>query len=432
MQTLTPAPTGLHGTLAVPGDKSISHRALMLGAISEGDTTIHHFLTGEDCLSTLGALQALGAKIERQGETVVVHGQGWAGLTASAHPLEMGNSGTTTRLLMGLLAGRPFQTTLLGDQSLHRRPMRRVAEPLRHFGGEVRLSPQGTLPATIFGQPLHAATYQMTVASAQVKSALILAALQAPAPSTIIEQLPTRNHTELMLQQFGANLTTAADQRTITVHPAPHLHGQTVHVPGDLSSAAFFLVAAAIVPGSNVTLTQVNLNPTRTGILRVLQAMGASVTITPRISQGEPLGDITVSHGPLRPIQIGAAEIPALIDELPLVALLAACADGTSEIRGAAELRVKETDRIATVASELRKLGVAIEELPDGMIITGRPNWALQTSTLTSHGDHRIGMMLAVATLKARQPLTLAEPEAIAISYPTFFRDLAQLKGEER
>lgn len=432
MQTLTPAPTGLHGTLAVPGDKSISHRALMLGAISEGDTTIHHFLTGEDCLSTLGALQALGVKIERQGETVVVHGQGWAGLTASAHPLEMGNSGTTTRLLMGLLAGRPFQTTLLGDQSLHRRPMRRVADPLRHFGGEVRLSPQGTLPATISGQSLHAATYQMTVASAQVKSALILAALQAPGPSTIIEQLPTRNHTELMLQQFGANLTTAADRRTITVHPAPHLHGQTVQVPGDLSSAAFFLVAAAIVPGSNVTLTQVNLNPTRTGILRVLQAMGASVTITPRISQGEPLGDITVSHGPLHPIQIGAAEIPALIDELPLVALLAACADGTSEIRGAAELRVKETDRIATVASELRKLGVAIEELPDGMIITGRPNWALQISTLTSHGDHRIGMMLAVAALKAHQSLTLAEPEAIAISYPTFFRDLAQLKGEER
>lgn len=427
---VTPAPHGLTGTLRVPGDKSISHRALILGAIAEGDTTIDHFLAGEDCLTTLAALQQLGVAIDRDGDQVTVHGRGWAGLTAPAGPLQMNNSGTTTRLLMGLLAGRPFTSQLVGDPSLTKRPMARVADPLQAFGGQVDLTAGGTLPATIHGRDLHPADVTMTVASAQVKSALILAALQAPGQSTIVEKLPTRNHTELMLQTFGARVTTAADQRTITVQPAPHLLGQPISVPGDLSSAAFFLVAGAIIPHSHLTLTDVSLNPTRAGILRVLEKMGARLTIIPnRAVAGETRGTITIASGPLKPITIGAADVPALIDELPLVALLAACADGVSTITGAGELRVKESDRIATVCQELAKLGVAIKELPDGMVITGRPAWAVRNPQLDSHGDHRIGMMLAIAALKADQPLALAGADAVAISYPDFFANLDQLKG---
>lgn len=428
MTHLLPAPAGLAGTLAVPGDKSISHRAIMLGAISQGTTQIHHFLAGEDCLSTLQAFRDLGVMIEQTQDDVLVHGQGCSGLHVASHPLQMGNSGTTTRLMMGLLAGRPFTSQMIGDASLQKRPMKRVTEPLATFGGQVTLSPAGTLPAMITGHPLHAATVELPVASAQVKSALILAALQADGPSTIIEKLPTRNHTELMLRQFGAKLTTARDQRTITVHPATHLQGQTVTVPGDISSAAFFLVAGAIVPNSQITLTGVNLNPTRTGILTVLQQMGAQVTIAEHPSQGEPIGDLTIQSSPLKPITLGATDIPAVIDELPLVALLAACADGTSKITGAGELRVKETDRIATVSAELRKLGVQIEELPDGMIITGRSHWDIQDPHLESYGDHRIGMMLAIAALKAGRSLELAHAKAVAVSYPGFFADLAMLR----
>ena len=428
MTQLLPAPTGLAGTLAIPGDKSISHRAVMLGAISQGATQIHHFLAGEDCLRTLQAFRKLGVQIEQAQDEVLIHGQGWAGLHATNHPLQMGNSGTTTRLMMGLLAGRPFASQMIGDTSLQTRPMKRVTEPLKAFGGQVRLSPAGTLPATITGQILHPATVELQVASAQVKSALILAALQADGPSTIIEKLPTRNHTELMLRQFGADITTASDQRTITVHPAPHLQGQTVTVPGDISSAAFFLVAGAIVPHSQITLTGVNLNPTRTGILNVLQQMGAQLTVTEYPSASEPIGDLTIQSSSLKPINLGPVDIPAVIDELPLVALLAACAQGTSKITGASELRVKETDRIATVSAELRKLGVQVTELPDGMIITGRPHWTIKNTQLDSHGDHRIGMMLAIAALKADRPLALGHADAVAVSYPEFFTDLARFR----
>lgn len=427
---LTPAPHGLHGRLTVPGDKSISHRALILGAIAEGETTIAHFLAGEDCLTTLAALEQVGVRIDRQGERVTVHGRGWDGLTAPAGPLSMNNSGTTTRLLMGLLAGRPFESQLVGDPSLTRRPMARVSQPLAALGGWVRLSPAGTLPATVHGRPLQPATVEMTVASAQVKSALILAALQAPGQSVIRELLPTRNHTELMLQAFGADLTTASDQQTITVAPVPHLQAQAVAVPGDLSSAAFFLVAGAIVPHSRLTLPALGLNPTRTGILRVLEKMGARLEVTPAPAvAGEARGTVTIESGPLRPITLGAKDVPGLIDELPLVALLAACANGSSRITGAGELRVKESDRIATVCQELAKLGVAIEELPDGMVITGRPDWRIKEAVLDSHGDHRIGMMLAIAALRATRPLELTGEQAVAISYPDFFAHLARLKG---
>lgn len=274
MKKLLPARMGLHGSLLVPGDKSILHRAVMLGAISEGETEISHFLTGEDCETTIKAFQALGVRIEQAGTNVRVEGQGLANLKAPAQPLSMGNSGTTTRLIMGILAGSSFSTTLIGDQSLQRRPMRRVSEPLKEFGGEVQLTADGTFPATIIGHQLHGAKYEMKVTSAQVKSALIFAALQAKQSSIIVEKLPTRNHTEIMLHQFGAHIRTV-DNKVIIVDPGEKLVGQEVTVPGDMSSAAFFLVAATIVPHSKVTLKGVNLNPTRTGIIDILQQMGA-------------------------------------------------------------------------------------------------------------------------------------------------------------
>lgn len=428
MKKLLPARMGLHGSLLVPGDKSISHRAVMLGAISEGETEISHFLTGEDCETTIKAFQALGVRIEQAGTNVRVEGQGLANLKAPAQPLSMGNSGTTTRLIMGILAGSSFSTTLIGDQSLQRRPMRRVSEPLKEFGGEVQLTADGTLPATIIGHQLHGAKYEMKVASAQVKSALIFAALQAKQSSIIVEKLPTRNHTEIMLHQFGAHIRTV-DNKVIIVDPGEKLVGQEVTVPGDMSSAAFFLVAATIVPHSKVTLKGVNLNPTRTGIIDILQKMGAKLSIEEQFSTGEPSGDITVENSALRPIHLTAEDIPAVIDELPLVALLAACSDGQSTIRGAQELRVKETDRIKTVVAELRKLGVQVKELPDGMVIDGRPSWDIQDPQLDSYGDHRLGMMDAIAALKADQPLQLAHEDAVAVSYPGFFADIATLLG---
>lgn len=412
MKKLVTAPHGLHGSLTVPGDKSISHRAVMLGSISKGKTVIHHFLAGDDCLSTLAAFNAMGVKSERDGETVIIYGNGIDALKEPAQPLDMGNSGTTTRLLMGILAGRDFETRLFGDASLQKRPMKRVSEPLSHLGARIELTDNGTLPATIHGQKLHGTHYQMQVASAQVKSALIFAALQADTPSTIIEKLPTRNHTEIMLNQFGANIETATDQKTIRIVPKPELTGQTVEVPGDISSAAFFLTAGAIVANSRIRLERVNLNPTRTGIITVLQKMGADLQIEALPTDGEPLGNITIATSQLKPIQIEAEDIPAVIDELPLVALLAACADGTSSIRGAEELRVKETDRIQTVVAELRKLGVQVEELTDGMIIKGRSQWAINDDQLDSYGDHRIGMMDAIAALKADRPLQLAHADA--------------------
>lgn len=429
MKVLATAKNGLHGSLTVPGDKSISHRAVMLGSISEGTTVIRHFLDGDDCLSTLAAFNDMGVKSERDGETVIIHGQGINALKKPDHALDMGNSGTTTRLLMGILAGRNFDTRLFGDDSLQKRPMKRVSEPLSKLGAKIELTETGTLPATVYGQNLHGTDYQMQVASAQVKSALIFAALQADTPSTIIEKLPTRNHTEIMLRQFGAQIETASDQKTIKVTPKPHLTGQTVEVPGDVSSAAFFLVAGAIVFNSKIKLERVNLNPTRTGIITVLQKMGAELQIESLPSKGEPLGNITIASSQLKPIQIEAEDIPAVIDELPLVALLAACAKGTSSIRGAEELRVKETDRIQTVVAELRKLGVKVEELPDGMIIEGRDEWNVQDDRLDSYGDHRIGMMDAIAALKADQPLQLDHADAVSVSYPGFFQDLQKLLG---
>ena len=416
---LSPAPAGLHGQLRVPGDKSISHRAVMLGALSKGRTTIDHFLLGQDCQHTINMV----------GDTVTIHGVGLTGLRQPAQALQMGNSGTTTRLMMGILAGQDFDTELVGDPSLSKRPMKRVSQPLSQFGARVLTSEGGTLPSTVVGQPLHAADVQLAVASAQVKSALIFAALQANGESTIREKLPTRDHTELMLRQFGADIQSSADRLTITVQPHPVLRGQHVLVPGDISSAAFFLAGAAITPHSSLTLQKVNLNPTRTGIIHVLQKMGAQIDIQPLASDGEPLGDITIQSSQLRSIDITATDVPAMVDELPLVALLAARAHGTSTITGASELRVKETDRIQTVTTTLRQLGVQVKELPDGWQITGRDAWKLQDPVFSSFGDHRLGMLVAIAALTSPTALSLDGAEAIDVSYPGFLADLRQISG---
>ena len=420
---------GLHGELSVPGDKSISHRGLILGAISQGTTTLHHFLPAADCLSTLTALQQLGVPIERTGTTVMIRGRGLRELTQPQQALDMGNAGTATRLLAGLLAGQPFETTLVGDASLSQRPMERVRQPLQAMGAQLQLT-GGHLPMLITGRTLHGSRTEMQVASAQVKSALILAALQADRPSTIVEKLPTRDHTERLLRLFGGQTETAADHRTITVHPQPNLIGQSLTIPGDFSSAAFFMTAATIIPNSHVRLTHVGLNSTRTGFLSILQRMGGRVTVDRKLGAGEPVGTLDVRFAQLHPVQVTASEIPAVIDELPLVALLAATADGISTISGAAELRVKETDRIATIVTELQKLGVQITARPDGFVIDGRQSWQQPTEPLASHGDHRIGMMMAISALRVGGPTELVDAEAVNISYPTFFEDLARLNQE--
>ena len=422
--------TGLHGTLTVPGDKSISHRGIMLGALATGQTILHNFLTSADCLSTLQAFRDMGVVIDRAGTDVAIDGVGLHGLRAPQHALNMGNSGTTTRLIMGILAGQEGTFTLEGDASLSRRPMGRVSEPLAKFGAQIATT-DGTLPATITGTPVHSADVQLAVASAQVKSALIFAALQADGMSVIREKLPTRDHTERMLQAFGAELEVSADHMTIALEGKPVLHGQTVEVPGDMSSAAFFMVAATLVPGSDITLKNVGLNPTRTGLLDLIQQMGGNIEVESRVSGGEPLGDLRVRAAELHAVDLGAEQVPAIIDELPLVALLAAHAKGTSHVTGAAELRVKETDRIKALATELGKLGIQVEELPDGFVITGQQAKQVVDPQLDSWGDHRIGMMLALAALQVDQPLTLAGADAVGISYPQFFADLAELVDKE-
>jgi 3-phosphoshikimate 1-carboxyvinyltransferase len=411
----------------VPGDKSISHRGIILGAISRDTTELQHFLLSEDCLTTIRAFQDLGVAIEREGDHVLVHGVGLNGLKQPEHPLNMGNSGTTTRLLLGLLSRQNFTTQLTGDASLSRRPMRRVTEPLTQSGSAFKVSDRGTLPITVYGRPESAPIhYHLPVASAQVKSALILAALQAEGVSTIVEKQTTRNHTELMLRAFGASI----EQRNLEIRVSgrPDLVGRSLKIPGDLSSAAFFITAATLVKGSEVRLTNVGLNPTRTGFLDILRRMGGAVTVLNRTDDGEPSGDLLVRHAGLHAVTLSSQDIPGAIDELPLIALLATQAEGTTVIHGAQELRVKETDRIAVVTEELRKLGAAITELPDGMTIQGpTPLSPRETNVADTHNDHRIGMMLGIAALLSKHELMLRGEDSVAVSYPEFFSDLDQL-----
>ncbi|CAK1226587.1 3-phosphoshikimate 1-carboxyvinyltransferase [Fructobacillus cardui] len=422
--------TKLTGHITVPGDKSISHRSIIFAAISTGVTTIDNFLKSADCLSTMQAFKDLGVKIDERDGQVVVTGVGLKGLTQSNQPLDMGNSGTSTRLITGLLAGQDFDSTLVGDASLSKRPMARVTDPLSQMGADFT-STENHLPLTVFGRSLHEIHYRLPVASAQVKSAIILAALQATGNTVIEEPTASRDHTERMLAAFSPASIDREDHK-ITIHPGHPLIAQHVTVPGDISSAAFWLVAGAIVPGSSITIENVGINQTRTGILSVLQQMGAQLSIQERPQaneETEPSADITITASALKPFEIGAEEIPALVDEVPLLALLAARADGVSRITGAEELRFKESDRLAVVAEEFRKLGIAIEELPDGFVIDGHKSWQVQNTDLDSHQDHRIAMTLKIASLLVPEDVTIRDFNAVNISYPSFLADLQRLRS---
>jgi 3-phosphoshikimate 1-carboxyvinyltransferase len=415
----------LEGQIDIPGDKSISHRSVMFGAIANGTTTVTNFLKGEDCLSTISCFQKLGVKIEETGDSLVIEGKGWDHLTEPSSVLNVGNSGTTIRLMLGLLSGRPMHTTFIGDDSIGKRPMKRVITPLREMGAILDGRNNGDYtPLSLRGGGLRPISYQLPIASAQVKSSIILAALQAKGTTTIVEPVQTRDHTERMIRQFGGHIET--DNLTITVSGPQTLKGTQVNVPGDISSAAFFLVAGAIVEEGKILLRNVGLNPTRTGIIDVLNKMGAKMTIHPNNEEEfEPVGDITIEPSHLIGTVIEGDLIPRLIDEVPIIALLATQANGKTIIKDAEELKVKETNRIDTVVNELLKLGADITATDDGMIINGPTK--LHGSVVSSHGDHRIGMMLAVASLICTGELTLEEADAIAVSYPNFFSDLSQL-----
>jgi 3-phosphoshikimate 1-carboxyvinyltransferase len=427
----------LRGTCRVPGDKSISHRALLFGALCRGPVEITGLGLGGDNASTAGALRALGVPITVSGERARVEGVGLGGLREAAAALDCGNSGTTMRLFCGLLAGQPFASTLVGDPSLSRRPMGRVAEPLRQMGARIDgrsdpARPAALLPPlAIVGGRLRGIDYALPVASAQLKSALVLAGLQASGPTRITEPELSRDHTERMLRFLGAPIAAEPSVRRVVVDPSGwdgRLRAAPVAVPGDLSSAAFLLVAAAIVPGSDVTVEQVGLNPTRTGVLDALAAMGAQLEVTPTgEAMGEPLGRVRVTFaGPLRPARIAGELALRSIDEIPALAVAAALADGRSEFADLAELRVKESDRIASIARELRRAGIAVEESPAGFTVVGQAHAEPQGGTVAPDRDHRIAMAGAVLGLLAEAP-TLVPAEDIATSFPTFAETLRVL-----
>ncbi|MDQ0223371.1 3-phosphoshikimate 1-carboxyvinyltransferase [Streptococcus moroccensis] len=418
--------TGLQGTLKVPGDKSISHRSIIFGAISEGTTTVHDILRGEDVLSTMQVFRELGVSVEDNGETVTIEGVGFKGLKAPQNKLDMGNSGTSIRLISGVLAGQDFTVEMFGDDSLSKRPMDRVTIPLRQMGVEVSgLTDRDLPPLTLTGSAkLNPIQYQLPVASAQVKSALIFAALQAEGESVIVEKELTRNHTEDMIRQFGGELS--VDGKEIRVKGGQTLQGQTVTVPGDISSAAFWLVAGLIVPNSKVVLKNVGINETRTGIIDVIKAMGGKLTLS-EVDEVAKSATLTVETSDLHGTEIAGDIIPRLIDELPIISLLATQASGETVIRDAEELKVKETDRIQVVADALNSMGADITPTEDGMMIKGKT--ALHGAVINTFGDHRIGMMGAIASLVADSgQVVLERAEAINTSYPSFFSDLESLR----
>jgi 3-phosphoshikimate 1-carboxyvinyltransferase len=407
---------GIGGTIEVPGDKSISHRALMFGAIAEGETAIHGFLASEDCLATLAALRNLGVPIEQPSPaTVRVHGRGAEGLRGAATPLDMGNAGTAMRLFMGLLAPQAFDSTLVGDSSLMRRPMERVAGPLRAMGAVITTE-NGRPPVQLRGgQRLRAIEHLMTVASAQLKSALLIAALYADGRTRVTEPAPSRDHTERMLARFGVELL--RNGPTVAVEGGQTLTATEIEVPGDFSSAAFFLVAGCLAAQRPLVLRGVGVNPTRTGLLDLLLQMGADIRVTPRPGGSEPIADIEVRASRLRGIRVPESLVPLAIDEFPVFFIAAACATGESLVRGAAELRVKESDRLAVMAAGLAQLGVEHELLPDGMWIRGG---RLSGGRIDSHGDHRVAMAFAVAGLAATDPLEILDVANVATSFPGF------------
>lgn len=417
----------LRGKITVPGDKSVSHRSIMFGGIAKGRTTVSGFLLGDDCLNTISCFRKLGVQIELDGTNVVIESNGMATWQEPTDILYTGNSGTTTRLMLGLLAGSTVHTVLNGDESIAKRPMKRVINPLREMGSKItgRMDGQFT-PLAIQGTKLKAIDYTMPVASAQVKSAILLAGINAEGTTIIREKEVSRDHTERMLRQFGAEIT--SEDGIVSLQGGQQLTATHIEVPGDISSAAFFLVAGAISKNSEITLENVGLNPTRTGIIDVLQEMNAKMSIEINDdSAAEPVGTITIYTSELQGTTIGGDVIPRLIDEIPIIALLATQATGQTVIKDAEELKVKETDRITAVVDELKKLGADIVATDDGMIINGPT--PLTGSTIRTYGDHRIGMMGAIAALITEGAIELDDPDCIAVSYPTFFEDVQAISN---
>lgn len=417
----------LKGEITVPGDKSISHRAVMIGSLSEGTTEITNFLRGADCLSTIRCFRQMGIEIEERDTSVLVHGKGLHGLTAPSETLDTGNSGTTTRLISGILSAQSFTSVLNGDASIQKRPMKRIMTPLSMMGAKIiSLRGNDCAPLKITGATLHGIHYQSPVASAQVKSSVLLAGLYADQETSVTEPSLSRDHSEIMLRAFGADVR--SEGNTATVFPEPKLTGQKVLVPGDISSAAYFITAALIVPGSEVLIRNVGINPTRAGILKVCQEMGADIRpLNERGLDGreEPACDLLVRHSSLEGTEIGGALIPTLIDELPVLAVLACFADGTTVIRDAAELKVKESNRIDTVVENLKAMGADVQATEDGMIIRGGS--PLHGGIIESYQDHRIAMSFAVAALAAHGETEIRNASCVDISYPSFYKDLARL-----
>ncbi len=422
--------TGLKGRVAVPGDKSISHRCIMFGSIADGITEVRNFLEGADCLATIRCFRSLGIEIEEKDTSVIVHGKGLHGLSAPDSILDAGNSGTTTRLLSGILAGQPFESRLSGDESLNSRPMKRIIDPLTRMGAHISSIPgNGCAPLRITPSSLHGIHYDSPVASAQVKSCILLAGLYADGETSVTEPSLSRNHTELMLREFGADIRTThaldSTKATASIRPCSGLYGQKITVPGDISSAAYFIAAGLIVPDSEILIENVGINPTRAGILKVCEDMGGNITLlNERTEGGEKIADILVKTSSLHGITIEGDIIPALIDEIPVIAVMAAVAEGTTVIKDAAELKVKETDRIETVTDNLKAMGCNVTPTADGMIITGGKLRGASIHTLL---DHRIAMAFSIAALVAEGTTKILDSKCVDVSYPTFYDTFEQL-----
>lgn len=414
----------LSGEVTIPGDKSISHRAVMFGALADGTTEVTNFLKGADCLSTISCFQKLGIEIENTPEHILIHGRGLHGLQAPSSVLDAGNSGTTTRLISGILAAQPFTCTLTGDSSIQTRPMKRIMEPLSMMGASIEsVRHNDCAPLSISGRKLKGIHYHSKVASAQVKSCVLLAGLYASGETSVTEPTVSRNHSEIMLRYFGADVRTKGT--TATVFPKPVLRGQHICVPGDISSAAYFIAAGLLVPNSEILIRNVGINPTRDGILRVARAMGGDITLLNVREEGEPTADLLVRSSSLHGTVVEGDLIPTLIDEIPVINIMAACAEGQTIIRDAAELKVKESNRIDVMVQQLKSMGCDITATDDGMIINGgRP---LHGTVIDSHLDHRIAMSFAVASLIADGTTEILGSDCVNISYPTFYQDLQRL-----
>ncbi|MDR1695191.1 MAG: 3-phosphoshikimate 1-carboxyvinyltransferase [Endomicrobium sp.] len=414
----------VHGVIEVPADKSITHRVVMFSSIAEGDSVIKNYLPSDDCLRTIDAFRQMGADIKSVKDTLYIKGKGLK-LDKPQNEIFCGNSGTTARLLSGVLAGQSFESVIAGDKSLSKRPMQRVIAPLSKMGADIK-SNNGLLPLTINGAPLKGIRYESDKSSAQVKSAVLLAGLYAENETVYAEPVKSRDHTERMLEAYGADIKISGN--SVAVYPAEKLRGMEITVPGDISSAAFFIAAALMVPGSELTVKNVGINPTRDGILEVLKKAGADISLENiKDVSGEPAADINVKYSKLKAVNIDSKIMPRMIDEVPVFALIAAMSDGVTKITGAKELRVKETDRITAVVSQLKKIGVEIEELEDGMIINGRSDFKPAGAEVESFGDHRIAMTLAAASLAAKGEMTIKDADCVNISFPDFYELLKKV-----